>query len=363
MGSELSCCPHEQYVLGRLRQLYERRSQDVILAKMNVPSPALSEFARTHSSGFCEYPDIEDRLAFWVARARERVEIHDDSVPSAYLSEMDQGLYGGMFGGDVRFLCDAGAGWISSMVPPLLADWSEFDALSFDRECVWYRRYAAQLRAFVDSAEGKYGISHLILINHLNFAFEFVGATQTYMALYEQPDRVRQATSLAHDVNLCVQRHFFETVPLLDGGTCGDTVQWVPGRIISESVDPFHMTSVDCFEEWGRAPIDRMFAEFDGGIVHIHGNGRHLLPAVASLNGLKAIMLADDRGYPRSFDILSEVRRHVGNMPLTCPVAFRDFDRALKERTLIGGVLYDVTHVPDGDTANRCMDAVRKYRF
>ena len=209
MSSELSCCPHEQSVLARLRRLYECRSQDVILAKMNVPSLVLSEFARTHSSGFCECPDIEDRLAFWAARARERVDIYDDSIPSAYLSEMDQGLCGGMFGGDVRFLCDASRGWFSSMVPPLLADWSEFDALSFDRECAWYRRYAAQLRAFVDSAEGKYGISHLILINHLNFAFECVGATQTYMALYEQPDRVRQATSLAHEVNLCVQRHFF----------------------------------------------------------------------------------------------------------------------------------------------------------
>ena len=140
-------------------------------------------------------------------------------------------------------------------------------------------------------------------------------------------------------------------------------VQWIPGRIVSESVDPFHMTSVDCFEEWGRTPIDRIFAEFDGGIIHIHGNGRHLLPAVASLNGLKAIMLGDDRGYPRSFDILSEVRRHVGNIPLACLVGFRDFDRALKEHTLIGGVLYDVTDVPDSDTANRCMDAVRKYRF
>jgi hypothetical protein len=29
------------------------------------------------------------------------------------------------------------------------------------------------------------------------------------------------------------------------------------------------------------------FGEFDGGVIHIHGNGRHLLPAVSSVRGLR----------------------------------------------------------------------------
>ena len=33
----------------------------------------------------------------------------------------------------MRFLAHPDTGWISSMVPPLLSDWSELDRLAFDR--------------------------------------------------------------------------------------------------------------------------------------------------------------------------------------------------------------------------------------
>jgi hypothetical protein len=36
----------------------------------------------------------------------------------------------------------------------------------------------------------------------------------------------------------------------------------VPGKIINESVDPFHMTSVDYFEQWGREPAQRFIDRF-----------------------------------------------------------------------------------------------------
>jgi hypothetical protein len=48
----------------------------------------------------------------------------------------------------------------------------------------------------------------------------------------------------------------------------------MPGRIVSESLGPFHMTSVAYFEKWGREPAERILGTFDGGVIHIHGNGR-----------------------------------------------------------------------------------------
>ena len=114
---------------------------------------------------------------------RERAGIEDDSIPSAYLSEIDQGLYEALIGGDVRFLCDTGWGWISSMVPPVLPDWGELDGSSFDAHHPWFRHYQEYLDLFVLGAEGSFGISHFILISGLNFVFELVGATETYLAL------------------------------------------------------------------------------------------------------------------------------------------------------------------------------------
>lgn len=354
--------PALQELLPRLASLYQRRATDQIFAVFDIPSAALAEFQQEYSQGYCDYPDPVRRIRFWDRFLSERSGLEDDSIPVAYLSEMDQGLYGGLLGGNVQFMAHPENGWISSMVAPLLADWSGFDSLRFDPGHPWFRRYLGQLDTFVGGAQGKFGISHFILIDGLNFAFELIGATQTYLSLSEQPEMVRRAIELAVEVNATVQDAFFRHVPLLAGGTCSNMCEWLPGRIVSESVDPFHMTSVKYLETWGREPIERMLARYDGGVFHLHGNGRHLLEAVCSLAGAKAIRMGDDKGFPLAFDILDQLRARAGDMPLVVEVAFPQFVEKLDRHELPCGVLYKVSKTPDLDTANRTMDRVRAYR-
>ena len=354
--------PNCDEVLTRLRLLYERRAGDRIFATMEVPSPTLERFRAGHPHAECAYPDPAERAGFWDELCRERAMLEDDSMPVAYLSEFDQGLYGGLLGGEVRFLCHPDTGWISSMVPPLLADWPEFDRLHFDENHPWWQRYRRQLEIFARQSEGKWGVSHFILIDGLNFVFELIGATRTYLSLDEHPDMVRRAIDLGYALNLKVQQAFFDVVPALAGGTLSNFGQWIPGRVVSESIDPYHMTSVAYFEKWGREPVERILGDFDGGVIHLHGNGRHLLPAASSLRGLKAILLLDDRGFPPAFDVLGELRTRAGDVPLSCFADFLSFHDRLARRDLPGGVLYQVRGVPDAATANRCMEQVRAYR-
>lgn len=360
--NSLAYKPTLDEVLPRLASLYQRQAADRIFAVMEVPSAALDEFRRKYADGFCDYPDPHERIDFWDRLLRERAAVEDDSVPGAYLSEMDQGLYGGLLGGNVQFMAHPENGWISSMTKPLLEDWSGFDSLEFDPAHPWFSRYVDQLQTFVDGSAGKFGISHFILIDGLNFVFELVGATETYLALDQRPETVRMAIELAFQLNVAVQETFFGRVPLVAGGTVSNMVGWMPGRIVSESVDPFHMTSVEYFETWGREPAQRILGRFDGGVVHIHGNGRHLLEAVATLEGLGAIFLGDDRGFPAAFDVLEKLRARTGDMPLVVQVDFDRFVEQLDRGTLPGGVLYKVAGVPDVTTANRSMEKVRKYR-
>ena len=361
MAFSLAYCADGHERLKRLHRLYENRDQNLVLAVMNVDDPAARALSATLPSGYCEYPDPLERAHFWDSMLQRRSEIFDDSIPSAYLSEMDQGLYGGLLGGKVLFLSNPQSGWVSSMVSPILNDWSELDELDFSTDSEWFGRYVRQMQVFVEVAQGKFGVSHFICINGLNLVFELVGATETYRALIERPDGVRRALELAHRLNAAVQRTFFEYVPLLERGTCSTMAQWLPGRVISESIDPFHMTSVSYFEEWGRQPLERLADQFDGVAIHIHGNGRHLLPAAATLKRLKAIMLGDDKGYPAAFEVLPTLRQQAGDVPLIVSVPFAAFYAALREHRLIGGVLYVVQSVPDPATANRCMEEVRVY--
>lgn len=363
MGA-LALKPNASHVTARLRALYERRAADRIFAAFSLPSPGrtLAEFRATHRDGPCAYPDPAERLAFWARLQGECTPTEDDSLPRVYLGEMDQGLYGGLLGGEVSFVCNAESGWISSMVPPLLTDWAGLDRLRFDRAHPWFDRYLRQLRLFAQGAAGKFGICPFVMINGLNFVYELVGATATYLALVDCPDIVRRAIDLGFAVNAAVQDAFCEHNPLYHGGTFDLGCQWLPGRTVMESVDPFHLTSAACFDAWGREPLERAFARYDGGQIHLHGNGRHLLEAVVTVRGLKAILLGDDKGFPPAFSVLETMRAQAGDMPLVASVGFGEFCEALNSHQLTGGVLYQVGGAPDADTVNRCMDAVRAYR-
>jgi hypothetical protein len=392
---DLQYKPAASEVIERLRALYFRQAPERICAVMLTPSAAVARFAAEHPFTECHYPDPSSRARFWDALFHERAAVEDDSLPAAYLSEFDQGLYGGLLGGQVRFMVHHDIGWISSMVPPLLDDLDQLDALEADfadapylrysaadasaaaesiSPCpappsdrrqsgrLWWQRYLHQLEVFVSEGRGRWGTSHFILIDGLNFVFELVGATKAYMCLHDCPHRVRQAFELAFKLNVAVQQAFFDRVPLLRGGTLSNFCQWLPGRVVSESIDPYHMTSVAYFERWGREPAERIMTHFDGGVVHIHGNGRHLLPAVARLKGLKAVLLLDDRGWPRAFDVLEQIKSQLGDVPVGVNAEYEPFIARLRRGRLPGGVLYRVNNVPDVAAANRTMELVRRYR-
>ena len=94
-----------QEAIERLKRFNGREAQDEIFASCITPSEEMNNFQKTYSGKIMtEYPDPIKRIGFWDRFLQERVSIEDDSIPSAYPSEFDQGLYGALFGGDIRFL-------------------------------------------------------------------------------------------------------------------------------------------------------------------------------------------------------------------------------------------------------------------
>jgi len=355
-------------VLERLRSLISRQAQDKIFAAFILPSRAMRDFQKEYTGDFmAEYPEPNKRIKFWERLLAERTLLEDDSIPGAYPSEFDQGLYGGLLGGDVRYLSMpqdgyVGSGWISSMVPPILKDWSEFEKLQFRENHVWFTRYKDQLRMMSDSARGKFGICHIIVIDSLNFVYELVGATETYISMYEKPDMVHKAIEFAYELNRKVHDTFFEIVGTLEGGTCSWVVPWIPGRIICESLDPFHMTSISDFEKWGREPAERLISNYDGSVLHLHANGWYLLESACTLRGLKALLLVNEKDHIPAIEIVEELRERAGEIPLSVMVDYSTFKEKLEQHKLPGGVYYYVSGASDIDSVNRCMEHVRKYR-
>jgi len=355
--------PGASDVIERLNALYERRAGDRIFADFQISTKTMDQYRIDHVEGYRSYPDPHERARFWDSLLKEKTLCEDDQLPTAYLSEFDQGLYGALVGGEIQFLDDPGTGWISSMVKPMIEDLTQFNFTPFEESHPWFRKYLRQLEIFSQVSENRFGLSHFILIDSLNFVFELVGATKTYYSLFEVPDTVQQLIDFAFDLNVRVQEAFFENTPSYRGGTFSNMVQWVPGRVVSESVDPFHMTSVEDYEQWGEKNVQRMFDHFDGGVLHIHSNGRHLLKAVSRLKGLKAILMLDEKDNPPAFDVLTEMKNSVGEVPLVVAVDEDKFEYHLNRNSLPGGVFYWVKSSKSVDEVNRIMERVRNYRI
>ena len=75
MDFPLRYCPDGWQRLERLRELYEKRLQDRIFARMEVPTKALKSFAERYPDGPTPCPDLNGRVAFWDTLFAERVAI------------------------------------------------------------------------------------------------------------------------------------------------------------------------------------------------------------------------------------------------------------------------------------------------
>jgi hypothetical protein len=250
------------------------------------------------------------------------------------------------------------------MSVPFVTDVKELAALKFDTRNYWAEVLKKQLAFYADYAKDKFGISHFILIDGLNLLLELRGATNMYYDCLEAEEEVSQFILLARDINYWVQDTYFDIIGLYEGGTVSNMAQWIPGKIISESVDPFHMANPDFFLKWGVNYIEEIFSHYDGGVCHIHsGNGQHLVPRVSKLKGLKMISFVDEEWNSfKAFQRLDEIHLERDTVSIGISMPCVIFEEKLKKHELPGNVFYTVTGVESGSVANRLMEKVRAYR-
>lgn len=352
-------------VFERLRFLHSGEAKDSIFARMILPSPTLEKYRAENPEAEVGFPDTVVREQFWSSYLKEQKEIEDDSMPVAYMSEFDEGLYAGLLGGELRFLNNPDWGWISSMSSPFVPSVDALSKLTLDKNCLWAQRYRQQITYFAEKAKGKYGISHFILVNGLNLLLELRGGTNMYYDIADEPEKIRDFLQFTRVVNTFVQDEFFSITGLVQGGTFSNMGQWFPGRVVSDSLDPFHMTSPEYFEKWGRENIEAVFAEYDGGCIHLHQEYcKHLLKPASTLKGIKMISFVDENFNPdKAYMHLEEYDALRGNVPLSINLPFEVFQHKLENKQLPGNIFYNVEGVPSLKIANDCMKKVKAYRW
>jgi len=345
-------------VVQRLRRLWERGMEDRIAAKMTLGP---GDQRTTKGGQVISYEQAGDNLDYWDRVLAGRRDLEDDGLPVALVRQFDQGLYGACLGADILFLTHE-EGYISSMSKPLLPTWDGLDRLAFDEEDFWIRELKRVTRKYVDHARGRYGVAPIIVIDALNLMMDLRGAARAFLDVYDFPEETRRVMELGYALNVRIQVIQREIIGRYEGGVFESGPGWAPNQTMPFSVDAYHMCRPEVYEEFGETYIQRLIDDFGGGALHLHGNGRQLLPYVKRLRHLVYIAMGDDVGFPSAFSVAHELKRRGGDVPLTIACEYDEFRAALRAHTLPGGVLYNVSGVPSVDEANRLMEKVRAYR-
>ena len=346
----------------RLSALWSHEAYDRIFAHMVVPTKTLTSFTAEHEDGMVAYPDPAERIKFWDSHLAELADLKDDWLPIAYLSEFDQGIYAGAVGATMRFLLDKATGWISSMTPPIIDDPDLVYSLRINEQAEVIKLMDNQCKIFAETARGKFGIAPFIVIDALNFVAEMRGMTRAFEDTFEHPEEALHLMDFAFDLNVFIQTRVQSMLDGFAGGNFANMAGWAPGRPVLFSVDAYHMASPDFYYKWGEPHISRLLNHFGGGILHVHSNGRHLLPHVAKLKHLIGIYLIDENWNVRAYDELEKLQSDAGDVPLIVDCKKQEFEHDLDSGRLPGNVLYQVQEVESVEAANHLMDKVRAYR-
>lgn len=347
----------------RLRIFWARELNDGILAKMNVPNPELKRYLSSDRRiGEVGYPPVEDRIRFWDAHLQVQRDVEDDAVPVAYMTQFDEGLYGAVLGGHIQFLRDPDTGWISSMCPPFLRNLHEIETLSYSEKHPWIQEMQRVYRRMAEYAHERFGMSKVITIDGLNFVVEARGAAQAYLDLQGHPDRVRRLMDFALDYNTWLGDLQDAILDEYYDSAFSYFLGWVPNRALPISVDAYHMCQPSVYREIGEEYIEQLVAHFGGGVLHLHANGRQLLPYVKRMKGLLGCMMGNDRGFEPAYALIGTFRQEAGELPLIVNAPWEWFQTELDRRGLPTGVFYLVDDVPSVEVANRTMEKVRRYR-
>jgi len=358
-------------ILARRRRFFRREMPDRVLATLPVSFDVEAQwraFERRwpqYAEGETRlYPCNEEILKRELIGLQERGQAEDDELPVLYSTlDAGEGIVGGMFGGDIRFL-HRPRGAAFSSTKTVLPDYSGLSSLLDPMASPWAARLLEIQRYFADHADGRFAQHPFLTMDALNFVAELRGATQAYLDIYEYPDDLRALMEIGLDYNI----RFQEAQMAITGGyKDGCFVMmggWVPfPRAICMSVDAYVICSVESYVEFGFDYQARLIEHFGHGVMHFHCNRTDLAAEVGKLPGLRMFQFGGDTRDPvPEVEHVPAMRKAIGDIPIMVSCSMEYFLTHLRARTLPPNVWYRVDGSLTVDEANRMMDAVRAYR-
>lgn len=193
--------------------------------------------------------------------------------------------------------CTVNSGNQSMTAEPVRHVLDRMDDLVITEDNPWLRKLLEFCSFVREYKEGEYLPGQPLLRGPSDMVSAVCGPTQAIMDIYDRPDDMKRLFELVTDGMIFVIKKILDLQPELNGGhLLGFYHMWYPGSVVSLQEDQSALLSPDIFEKYVLPCDERICAEFDFSLIHLHGSCRHLFDYWIDLPSLNVMQINRDEG-------------------------------------------------------------------
>ncbi len=220
---------------------------------------------------------------------REGEVLDDDVIRGACPAQASVPWLPGIVGAPLRILPDNVLGEEQHL------SWDEALQVRLDRGNPWYRKYMEFADALVETAAGRFPVSHGPEVGPTDLHAILRGHTESIMDLVVEPDNSRELLWRLGDIFREVTEDIWKRVPRFCGGYFDAQYSlWAPGPIVRMQEDATAVYSPDLYRKFVQ-PVDRMLAgHFVSSFIHLHSTSMFLLDDFLDIREIQCYEINQD---------------------------------------------------------------------
>ena len=192
----------------------------------------------------------------------------------------------GMLGGQLRILPG------NVLAEEQALPWEKLKNVQLDRQNPWFKKYVDFIDTLVETADGRFPVTHGTLSGPTDLAGMYRGHTQNLYDLIEEPE---ESMALLWDMTNAfkeITEVVWERAPLFHDGYFDAQYQlWTPGPTIRMQEDAIAVYSPDLYRKFVQ-PLDQFLAKnFSACFMHLHATSMHALDDLLDIDGLNCFQV------------------------------------------------------------------------
>ncbi|HEX9015959.1 MAG TPA: hypothetical protein VF960_08190 [Chloroflexota bacterium] len=168
--------------------------------------------------------------------------------------------------------------------------------IGFNREHPWLRLLLELTRLLVEEADGSYLVAQTLMRGPIDMVRAVLGDEEMCLAIYDDPDALRQLLSITTDVFIEVAKAQQAIVPRFHGGYASYYGIWAPGTVVRTQCDMSSVLSASTYAELVIPFEERICRQFDHSMIHLHSGYLHTVDALLEAEFPQVLQIALDTG-------------------------------------------------------------------